>query len=85
MNLRNGLVRRLQNNYNTLNQNQRANLRTRITHGETAIRQKSAQIARTHGLRIKTGAPLNRITTRLITQLIMLRGGLHRNLVNAHT
>jgi hypothetical protein len=82
MNLRNGLVRRLQNNYNTLNQNQRANLSTRIGHGETAIRQKAVQIARTHGLRINTGASLNRITTRLITQLIMLRGGLPRNLVN---
>jgi hypothetical protein len=83
MNLRNGLVRRLENNYNTLSHTQRANLRTRIANGETAIRQKSVQIARTHGLRINTGTSLNRITNRLITQLVMLRGGLHRNLVNA--
>jgi|688.fasta_scaffold16549_7 hypothetical protein len=85
MNLRNGLVRRLQNNYNTLSHTQRTNLSTRIANGETAIRQKSVQIARTHGLRINTGKSLNRITTRLLTQLIMLRGGLSKNIVNANT
>ena len=65
--------------------NQRGNIATRIAQGETAIRTKAVQIARKYGLRINTTISLNRITTRLLTQLIMLRGGLPTNLVNAST
>jgi hypothetical protein len=85
MDLRSRLQQRLNRNYNAMSQNQRGNLAVRIAHGETAIRRKALQIAQRHGLRINTGTNVNRITTRLITQLIMLRGGLPRNLVNAHT
>jgi hypothetical protein len=83
MNLRSRLQQRLQNNYNAMNQKQIRHTATRIVQGETAIRRKALQIAQRHGLRINTGTSVNRITTRLIRQLIMLRGGLSTNIANA--
>lgn len=83
--LRSNLLQRLQNNYNAMTQNQRGNLTIRIANGETAVRLKAQQIAQRHRLNINMGANINTITRRLITQLVMLRAGLPKNLVNART
>ena len=85
MNIRSRLRQRLQTNFNTMNQTQKGNISTRIGKGETAIRRKAVQIAQKHGLRVNTRLSVNKITTRLLTQLIMLRGGLSKNIVNANT
>ena len=79
------LQKELTNYYNVMSARRSFNLSLRIARGEGVIRQRAQQIARRYGFQINTGMSLDRIATRLITQLEMHHGGLPVNIVNAYT
>jgi hypothetical protein len=75
----------LTNYFNVMSARRSMNMGLQIARGEQAIRRKAVNIAARYGFQLNRGMSLNRIATRLITQLEMHHGGLPVNLVNSYT